>query len=523
VRVDFHPAGIYLSDIDLWLDSTESCGNCWISHGHGDHARGLHQCVYGTPDTLEIYRMRNVEEGGPCPEPGETIGLLIRDRTSGEPMSLAQAEELYQELYRSRQTAHKVRVLQRCFATYRPLAVKYFVKIIGNSLRIGLQSKMVEEAVAAASGAPLDDVRAANNRLGDLAAVALAARHDELHGIEAELFHPMEFMLAKPLESADELSDPENWIVEDKYDGIRSQIHFADGRVLIYTRGLEEVTHSYPEIEAAMAGVPGTGVIDGEILAWRDGRAMPFTVLQQRLARKRVTRELTEGIPVVFMAYDMLFRDGVMLVDRPLEERRAILESTLGDQQASIVVSPQFEVATIAAIGELFEGARERGNEGLLLKRRGSVYESGKRSGAWYKLKRPYATLDVVITATEQGHGRRATVLSDYTFAVRSGVSFVNIGKAYSGLTDEEVRTLTRILRSYAVEKFGRVLLVKPEVVLEVAFDGIQKSPRHKSGYALRFPRIVRWRRDKKPAECDDLERVRTLYESSLNLTAPHG
>ena len=164
----------------------------------------------------------------------------------------------------------------------------------------------------------------------------------------------------------------------------------------------------------------------------------------------------------------------------------------------------------------MFHEARGRGNEGLIVKRRGSVYEAGKRSGSWFKIKRPYGTLDVVITAAEQGHGRRATVFSDYTFGVRSGDGFVNVGKAYSGLTDIEIKQLTKLLRSLSVERFGRVMLVRPEIVLEVAFDGVQKSARHKSGYALRFPRILRWRHDKTPQECDAIARVQELYESSL-------
>lgn len=460
-----------------------------------------------------------VSEAG---DAGEAAGLLIADHTAREPMSLARAADLYLQLYRARQTAEKVRILKECFVMHRPLAVKYFVKIIGASLRIGLQTKMVEEAVAAATAASLEDVRAANNRMGNLAAVAVAARHNQLHTIEAELFHPMDFMLAKPLDSASDLPDPENWIIEDKYDGIRSQVHFADGRVLIYTRGMDEVTHAFPEIEAAMSKVTGSAVLDGEVLAWRDDRALAFTVLQQRLARKRVTREMQESIPIAFMAYDILFRDGRMLLDRPIEERRAILEQALGGHPYPILISHQLAAATTADIDHLFEDARLRGNEGLVLKRRGSVYEPGRRSGTWWKLKRPYATLDVVVTAAEQGHGKRATVLSDYTFAVRSGDRFLNVGKAYSGLTDVEIRELTRIFRASTTERFGRVLLVRPEIVLEVAFDGIQKSPRHKSGFALRFPRIVRWRKDKKPEECDDLDRVKALYESSLNLTAPH-
>jgi DNA ligase-1 len=429
---------------------------------------------------------------------------------------LAQAEETYTRLFHSRRTAEKIEILRETLSRYRPLTMKYFIKVIGGSLRIGLQAKMVEEAVAAATGASLEEVKQANNRLGDLGKVALAARRGELHHIEARLFHPMDFMLAKPLESLADLPDPENYIVEHKFDGIRSQVHIDNGRVMIYTRGMDEVTRSFPELDAAFRQIGGSVVLDGEILAWRDGRAMPFAVLQQRLARKQVAAKMIAEAPVAFMAYDVLYRDGELLLNRPIEDRRAILEQTFAGLDAPLLVSPQFSAVLIDDVDRLFTEARSSANEGLVLKRRQSAYEPGRRSGTWYKVKRPYGTLDVVITAAEQGHGKRATVLSDYTFAVRSGDRFLNVGKAYSGLTDVEIRELTRLLRAATIERYGHVLLVRPEIVLEVAFDGIQKSPRHKSGYALRFPRIVRWRQDKKPEEVDDVERVRELYEASL-------
>ena len=448
---------------------------------------------------------------------GETVSLLMEGRTAGQPLSLSGAEMLYARLHNTRRTADKVELLRDSFTRFRPLALRYFVKVITGNLRIGLQSKMLEEAVAAAIGAPHDAVRLANNRLGDLSRVAVAARRGELDRIEARLFHPMEFMLAKPLESVDGLVDPENYWVEDKYDGIRSQVHFDEGRVVIFSRGMEDVTRSFPEICEAFAKLPGRAAIDGEILASRDGRALGFNVLQQRIARKKVTPAVLTEVPVVFVAYDILYRAGAMRIDAPVEERRRELEEVLSGAPDCILVAPQMTAESVADIDRQFEEARSRGNEGLVLKRHGSLYEPGRRSGAWWKVKRPYGTLDVVVTAAEQGHGRRATVFSDYTFAVRSGDEYVNIGKAYSGLTDAEIRELTRIFRSLAIERFGgRVLLVKPEVVLEVAFDGVQKCPRHKSGYALRFPRILRWRRDKRAGEADTIDSVRALYEASL-------
>ncbi len=444
---------------------------------------------------------------------GEAIGLLLEGHTRGEALSLAEAMLWFQRLHAARTANAKVDLLEKIFLAYRPRTVLYFVKVITGDLRIGFQARQVEEAIAQALDVPHAMVREAANRSGDLARVAEAARRGELEQVGASLFHPMDFMLAKPLEQVGELGDTSHWVVEDKYDGIRCQLHLGNGRIAIYTRGLDEVSGAYPEIVAALRPVPHSLIVDGELLAWREGRALNFTLLQQRLARKTVTAALLADVPVVFVAYDLLYANGELWLDRAVEERRRELVRVWGGLEPPLLLAPQ------AALGDMdaqFEAARGRGNEGLILKRAGSVYEAGRRSGAWVKVKRALATLDVVVTAAEQGTGRRAVWLSDYTFAVRDGERYANVGKAYSGLTDEEVRELTRVFRGLTTEKFGRVALVKPVVVLEVAFDGIQKSPRHKSGFALRFPRIVRWRRDKGPEQADDLGRVRELYEASL-------
>jgi DNA ligase-1 len=461
---------------------------------------------------LDTLRVCHAEVG----DMGETTGLLMRGISETRPLTLADANEIYQKLFRTRESARKRDLLVSTYRQANPLTLKYFVKVITRGLRIGLMARQVEEAVAAACDAPHEAVRDANNRLGDLARVALAARHGELSAIEARLFHPMEFMLAKPLDKLEDLPSPVDWIIEDKYDGIRSQVHYQSGHVRIYSRGMEEVTAAFPEIRQAFESLPGNGLIDGELLAWRDGRALNFNVLQQRLARKNVRATLMAEVPVIFMGYDMLLHNDRLLLQEPIEERRTILLHTLGPLPSPILVSPEFTASDHAEIDRLFTTAREHGNEGLLLKRRGSIYEPGKRGGAWLKLKRPYGTLDVVITSAEQGSGRRATVFSDYTFAVRSPQGFVNVGKAYSGLTDVEVKELTRVLRAASTDRFGPVMVVRPEAVLEVAFDGVQKSSRHKSGYALRFPRILRWRRDKEPGECDDIARVEALYKATV-------
>ncbi len=447
---------------------------------------------------------------------GETIGLLLQEKTAGEALSLRGADAVYQELFRARTTARKRELLVVAFRRYRPLTLKYFVKVITRGLRIGLMGRMVEEAVALACEVPAGAVREANNRAGDLAQVAVAARRGELGAIATRLFHPMDFMLAKPLERLEDLAEPGDWVVEDKYDGIRSQVHFEAGHVEIYSRGMEEVTQAFPEIAAAFARLGGNGLIDGEILAWRDGRALNFNVLQQRIARKSVKASMLADVPAVFVAYDLLLRNDSLLLEEGFEERRVRLEATLEGSGMPLLLAPQARVGGLEDIERLFAEARARGNEGLLLKRAGSKYEAGKRSGLWQKLKRPYGTLDVVVTSAEQGSGRRAIYFSDYTFAVRSGEAFLNVGKAYSGLTDTEVKELTKVLRAASTDRFGPTMLVRPAVVLEVAFDGVQKSARHKSGYALRFPRILRWRKDKTPGECDELARVEEMYRASI-------
>jgi DNA ligase-1 len=453
---------------------------------------------------------------GEVGDAGETAALLMRRNSLQKPLDLGEANQIYQRLFRATSSDEKKEILTGTIRAYKPLAVKYWIKVITRSFRIGLMSRLVEDAVAQACGVPQDEVRDANNRLGNLAHVGLAARRRELEKIGARLFHPMQFMLAKPLDRVEDIANPDAWFVEDKYDGIRTQVHFDSGHVRIYSRGMDEITNAFPEIESRFKYLPGDGIVDGELLAWSEGRALNFNVLQQRIARKRVSTTLMQQIPAAFIGYDLLLRNGKLLFDVPIEVRRGELATLLASAGEGLFLSPQREVATREEIDVAFAEARKRGNEGLLLKRKGSRYEPGKRSGQWQKLKRPYATLDVVITSAEQGSGRRASVFSDYTFAVRSGPSFVNIGKAYSGLTDSEVKELTRILRAASTDRFGPVMIVRPEIVLEVAFDGVQKSSRHKSGYALRFPRIVRWRRDKKPEESDDLARVASLYEASL-------
>jgi DNA ligase-1 len=456
-----------------------------------------------------------------------------------------------------------------------PLEAKYLIKIILGDMRTGIKVSLVEEAIAAAYSAPIGDVRRARMLNGNLLEVLELAAGNSLQEARMKLFHPLGFMLASPVETVEEALErfssevaeetkspsaearPDEPLIkeaqmEDKYDGVRAQIHCGSpdepGRVALFSRSREDMTASFPEIVEAFAGVQEPLVLDGEILAWRhdpireEGRALPFSSLQARLGRKRVTTEMRESVPVVFMAFDVLYADGEMTMELPLKQRRALLEGLVEREQARtrvgsrltstaqqaellfdrvedmgfarLVMAPAVQLQSVAQLEQAYVDARARGNEGVMLKARHSTYQPGRRGLAWLKLKRELATLDVVVTAAEYGHGRRAGWLSDYTFAVRDGEALRNVGKAYSGVTDAEIAHLTQFFLEHTVQDYGSVRAVEPLVVFEVAFNNVMRSDRHDSGFALRFPRILRIRNDKPVSEIDTLERVAEIYQS---------
>jgi DNA ligase-1 len=413
-----------------------------------------------------------------------------------------------------------------------PLEAQYVVKLLLGSgeLRIGLKEAQVEEALARAFARPLAAVRHANLLRGDVGEVAVLARHDRLGDATLALFHPIGFMLAQPLETAEEIAEalPRPFAVEDKYDGIRAQAHVGRGedgavRVALYSRTLDEITHGYPEVVAALRALAAGGgpaldgvILDGELLAHDPadpGLALPFKAFQRRLGRKTHDAALLAEVPVQLVVYDAVAWDGALVVEEPWLARRARLESVAWPAPA-LRLAPRRLAATAAEIEEAFAAARAAGNEGIIAKAIESPYTPGRRGKLWIKLKKALATLDVVVTGAERGHGRRAKILSDYTFAVRASEedpTLLNVGKAYHGLTDAEMAALSDRLLALTVQRFGRFHQVRPEVVLEVTFDVVQRSSRHKAGYALRFPRIVRVRDDKPAAEVDTLARVREL------------
>jgi ATP-dependent DNA ligase len=433
-------------------------------------------------------------------------------------LTLADTEMLLSQLSTTRGKKAKVDVLARVFTKATALEAKYLVKLLAGDLRIGLREGLVEDAIARAFRQPLADVSMANMLRGDIGEAAMRARAGALQSLEMRLFHPLKFMLATP---ASDLGDiertmPGEFYVEDKFDGIRAQAHIQNGRVAIYSRTLDEISLRFPELFNPLTALPAEAILDGEIITARGDEILPFSDLQKRLGRKVVSEELLATTPVVFVAWDMLYRNGKVLINDPLQSRRAALEELVTGGNGQVRLSRAKQFNEVSALDDEFDAARARGNEGLMIKDPASLYKPGRRGREWLKLKKALATLDVVVTTVELGHGKRRNVLSDYTFAVRRSESdgeLLNIGKAYSGLTDIEIAQMTQWFRAHTIQEFahGRVRVVEPRIVIEVTFDRVQPSNRHKSGYALRFPRIVRLRPDKTADEIDTLAAVRKL------------
>ncbi len=496
-------------------------------------------------------------------------------------LTLTEVADAFAAIAVAKTTAIRAALVDGMLRRATPLDAMYLLKLMLGDMRIGVKQSLVEEAIAVAAGAPVEAVRRAVMLEADLAGAVRRAFAGTLSDAKMRLFHPLGFMLASPVETPEEAVerfaekpvDSESLhieaFLEDKYDGMRAQLHCGDrgqpGRVAIYSRNKEDVTESFPELEEAFARVDtehedapgGLGglIFDGEILGWdfEQARALPFAVLGQRIGRKRVSNEWRQQVPVVFMAFDLMFADGELLLELPLRERRNRLEAVvekmvartvspmLVDERARdaqavlfaaeesaaverLILSPARLVESAEDIDRAYFDARARANEGVMLKAAGSVYQPGRRGIAWVKLKRELATLDVVVTGAEFGHGRRAGILSDYTFAVRSeNGELLNVGKAYSGLTDGEIAEMSTWMMEHTLDDRGFFRTVEPLRVLEVAFNNIMRSGRHASGFALRFPRILRIRTDKPVSEIDTVERVEEVYQSQVDKPSESG
>ncbi len=466
---------------------------------------------------------------------GAALGPLVRPPRDallfGDILTPASLDVLFGEIAAAsgknagrRREAVLERILRACDDS---LVATYVIKIVTGDLRVGLREGLVLEAIARAFDADVAGVRRALMASGDVGAVARSAKAGTLAELRVEYGTPIGFMLATPIPYGDayaELAEG-TWMIQDKYDGVRVQAHVRDRNVALFSRRLNDVTAAYPEVSAAIATLKCDAIFDGEIVATRDGRVLPFRTLQARLQRKFVDESLQNEVPIAYVVFDLLASDGELLIDEPLMLRR----ERLGEM---FVAGPHLQLAAFECIdgplpGQVnsrFESARARGNEGLMLKRSDAPYLPGRRGKWWLKLKRELSTLDVVVVAVEWGHGKRSKVLSDYTFAVRGeGSELLVIGKAYSGLTDSEIAELTPWFREHRLARHRQrekartsEIPVEPRIVLEVAFDIIQESNLHESGFSLRFPRIVRVRDDKPPDEIDTIERVVEIYQEML-------
>jgi DNA ligase 1 len=454
------------------------------------------------------------------------------NRETGSRESITSVQQLLEQLHGARGPLAKLPLLVNALARCTPLEAKYLIKILTGDLRIGLKEGLVEEAIAKSFESSLDEIKHVNLLVGNIGETAVLASHKQLPSVTLMPFRAVKYMLASPEETAAdiwrrvrdghvppptldslpmEVPAPRVTVwVEDKYDGIRAQVHKVGKTAAIYSRDLKEITRSFEELADAARRLPDDFICDGEIIAMRGDQVLPYAELQKRLGRREADLFMREQIPAQFMAFDLLWRNGENLIEKSLEERRAQLEQIVG---AEFRLAQITRATSEEEIEAAFTAARARNNEGLIVKDPESTYIPGRRGLAWLKLKKAYATLDCVVVAAEYGHGKRRAVLSDYTFAVRDEKSgeLKTIGKAYTGLTDVEIAQLTQHFLKKTVWQKGRYFAVEPDVVLEIAFDLLQPSQRHSSGLAMRFPRIVRVRQDKTVAEADTLATARRI------------
>lgn len=389
-----------------------------------------------------------------------------------------------------------------------------FNKLLGGSFRVGVSSKSLINAIAAYYG--LETNAVAHSIMGEWQ-IKDTNFESLVHGqyTDTSLSKPYPFCLAYPVQQIQETLTPiGDWQIEYKWDGIRGQVLKRSGEIFIWSRGEELVGAQFPELVDVFSRWDDDFVLDGEILGFSAGQVLNFTSLQRRLNRKVITKKTLEEVPVSMFLYDIIELGGNDLRAEPLEKRRAMLEELFNRYQGDAVrLSPVLKPETLQHAHQLRNHAREMQAEGLMLKRKDSVYHSGRRKGDWWKWKIDPLTIDAVLIYAQKGSGRRSSQYTDYTFAIRDGEQLVTIAKAYSGLTDQEIQEVSRFVNKNAIEKFGPVRTVKPELVFEIAFEGIGWSARHKAGVALRFPRILRWRKDKTTADIDTLETVKMLIK----------
>jgi DNA ligase-1 len=508
-ETDLAAAAVFFAGRPL-IDPTAKLGIGWVQQG-----AALAAASGADADAIRAAYLRHSDFGDAAAE------LLTARPPDG--LSVGDVADTFAAIASASSADDRVARMTDLFRRADAEEARFIGRIASRETRIGLREGLLEEAVAAAFDASLDDVRRAHMLTGEIGETARLARSGSLADARLHVGRPIRFMLASPVADAAEVMKRvghEAWI-EDKYDGIRAQLHVgAKGSAQLFSRDLNDVTRSFPEIAEAVGTLRDEAplVIDGELVPWREGSVLDFASLQTRLGRVRPSKALLAEVPVVLVAFDLLHHRGVDLLEVPLRERRAALEALgLPERTAERMLLSHLDTARSAQeVDRHFDDARERRNEGLMVKDPRSTYQPGRRGLGWLKLKKALATLDCVVVGVEWGHGKRRGVLSDYTFAVREtdapDARLLTIGKAYTGLTDAEIAEMTERFKGITLQDFGRYRTVVPEVVVEIAFDRIMRSSRHRSGFAMRFPRIARIRVDKTPAEIDTLDTVEALF-----------
>ena len=444
----------------------------------------------------------------------ETIALLLPDQASTSDNTLSQWMQAIIESG-SFEEADKKHFVKASWMSLNRKERFVFNKLIGGSFRIGVSQKTMVKALAIHTG--MQENELAHRLMGNWSPTT-TTYHQLIHEENnADNSKPYPFYLAYPVEDIEALDvNPEAWQAERKWDGIRGQIIKRNDQIFIWSRGEELVTDKFPEFESLKNKLPNGTVIDGELLPFKDGKPLTFHELQRRIGRKTVGKKLLSEVPVVLFSYDLLELDHEDLREKPLAERRHELERMVAKVDDPVLhISATLKYQTYEDLFKMREDSRSHFAEGLMLKRKDSTYKVGRKRGDWWKWKVDPLVIDAVLIYAMKGHGRRANLYTDYTFAVWKGKELVPFTKAYSGLTDEEFRKVDRFVKANVIEKFGPVRSVKPELVFEIAFEGIAKSTRHKSGISLRFPRMSRWRTDKKTEEANtlaDLEEMLSIY-----------
>lgn len=445
-----------------------------------------------------------------------------RQKREPAQLSLEEIEHIYQKLYRVSARADKQNILWDTWTKMTPVEIKYFIRIMSRgSLRIGFETRSIVAAIAKAFKKNIGDVRYAHMITGSTGKTAVLCKNDNLDKASFKLFNPVSFMLASPAES-EAINNLKDYVAEEKFDGMRAQAHISGQQVKLYSRDLNDITHSYPELVQFFlkTKLPDL-VLDGEICVYKDDEILPFQLLQKRMGRKKPDKEIMEKYPVLFICFDILYYDNQPIFERTLSDRRKLLKDL--SEKHSLPVTNQFEVTDHDHVDQLFERALAHGNEGLMLKKRDSTYEYGQRGKSWLKVKKPGGTLDTVLMYAHAGSGKRGGYYSDFTLGIRVAEDeryeeeFIPIGKAYGGYTDEEMKRLNEHIKELTVERYGPTLGLIPEIVVELEFDDIQINKRTKANYSLRLPRFKAIRWDLGPEDADTLKDVEQMYQQKID------